>query len=290
MSTILDQLFPTVADFRDSVPSFDSSKTFQSINSSAISARKIILDIITKPIWDIISAETDTDALMFLRVAFANLTMFKEGIFHIVEERKATSTTIYKYEYEQMKRQYIDNHYNALDSLIGILEADALEDTPVYAWADTPYAKMRDELKIRTAHDFNLYYPIDTSFLYFFRTMPLQRQIIYELIGDYYTKIADRPDFEQRVNSALVYLTVASSLTKFDMIEFPPTMRSLFDDNTANRSGKDELSAQEKVAAALNNKAMGLLNNIDSILNDTNLNVGTSTDFNKEDNSYYLMM
>lgn len=283
--TVLDQIFPTVADMMDSCPGFDGNITFQSINSSAISARKIILDIITKPIWDKIAAETDSDELMYLRVAFANLTMYKDGIFHIIDERKSTNTTVYKYEYEQMKRQYIDNHYNALDSLIGILEADSDK----YQWSETQYAKLRESLKIRTAMDFNTYYPIDTSFLYFFRTIPLQRQILNEFVSDYYAKVVDRTDLLERLNSALVNLTVASSLTKFDIIEFPPTMRSLFDDNTANRSGKDEQTAIERVAAGLTAKATDILNNIDMVLTDPATNIDTGTNFNEESNPYYLM-
>lgn len=283
--TVLDQIFPTVADMIDSCPGFDGNKTFQQINSSAISARKLILDIITKPIWDKIAAETDSDELMYLRVAFANLTMYKDGIFHIIDERKSTNTTVYKYEYEQMKRQYIDNHYNALDSLIGILEAD----TDKYQWSETQYAKLRESLKIRTAMDFNTYYPIDTSFLYFFRTIPLQRQILNEFVSDYYDKISARTDLLERLNSALVYLTVASSLTKFDIIEFPPTMRSLFDDNTANRSGKDEQTAIERVAAGLTAKATDILNNIDMVLTDPATNIDTGTNFNEESNPYYFM-
>lgn len=285
MSTVLDQIFPTVADMIDSCPGFDGNKTFQQINSSAISARKLILDIITKPIWDKIAAETDSDELMYLRVAFANLTMYKDGIFHIIDERKSTNTTVYKYEYEQMKRQYIDNHYNALDSLIGILETD----TTKYQWSETHYAKLRESLKIRTAMDFNTYYPIDTSFLYFFRTIPLQRQILNEFVSDYYAKVVGRTDLLERLNSALVNLTVASSLAKFDIIEFPPTMRSLFDDNTANRSGKDEQTAIERVAAGLTAKATDILNNIDMVLTDPATNIDTGTNFNEESNSYYFM-
>lgn len=283
--TVLDQIFPTVADMQDSCPGFDGNKTFQQINSSAISARKIILDIITKPIWDKIAAETDSDELMYLRVAFANLTMYKDGIFHIIDERKSTNTTVYKYEYEQMKRQYIDNHYNALDSLIAILEAD----TDKYQWSETHYAKLRESLKIRTAMDFNTYYPIDTSFLYFFRTIPLQRQILNEFVADYYGKVVGRTDLLERLNSALVNLTVASSLTKFDIIEFPPTMRSLFDDNTANRSGKDEQTAIERVAVGLTAKATDILNNIDMVLTDPATNIDTGTNFNEESNPYYFM-
>lgn len=283
--TVLDQIFPTVADMMDSCPGFDGNKTFQQINSSAISARKLILDIITKPIWDKIAAETDSDELIYLRVAFANLTMYKDGIFHIIDERKSTNTTVYKYEYEQMKRQYIDNYYNALDSLIAILEAD----TDKYQWAETHYAKLRESLKIRTAMDFNTYYPIDTSFLYFFRTIPLQRQILNEFVSDYYDKISARTDLLERLNSALVKLTVASSLTKFDIIEFPPTMRSLFDDNTANRSGKDEQTAIERVAAGLTAKATDILNNIDMVLTDPATNIDTGTNFNEESNPYYFM-
>ena len=163
---ILNQLFPNLADFRESAPNVDSTSDFTALNATAISTRKTIVGVISEPIWNKIKDETDTDALMYLRSAWANRIMFAQKIFVTVDNRMENKGDTYKYELEAMKRQYIDNYHNAMDSLLQILSSDTS-----YNWESSWMGKQIAALKIKSVLDFEEYYHIDTSYLYFIRTV-----------------------------------------------------------------------------------------------------------------------
>lgn len=281
---ILKELFPAFADFMDSAPNVDSQITYQTLNASALSTRKTIVDVITPAIWQKILEQSDTESLTYLRSAWANLTMYRHKIFFAVSNRLEKKGDTYKYELEGMKRQYIDNYHNAMDSLLHILESDAS-----YNWEATETARQMAGLKIKNVLSFQAYYYIDTSYLYFIRTVPIQKKELLLTFDAYYQKIASRTDLLANVNYALVYTIVAKSLQQFDIIEFPPTIRNYFDDNTLSRNGKDERSAIGALADSLLSDAASLLGNVDLALDDSSTNINTGSNLNKEENKYYGM-
>ncbi len=281
---ILYQLFPTLADFRESAPNVESTADFKALNATAISTRKTIVGVISEPIWNKIKSETDTDALMYLRSAWANRTMYAQKIFVAVNNRLEKKGDTYKYELEAMKRQYIDNYHNAMDSLLQILSNDAS-----YEWESSWMGKQMASLKIKSVLDFEEYYHIDTAYLYFTRTVPIQKKELLLTFNSYYDKITDREDLLPNLNTALVYTIIARTLQQFDIIELPPTIRNYFDDNTLSRNGKDERDAVNNMADSFLSDADSLLGNIDLALTDGTTNVDTGTDVNDEENKYYLM-
>ncbi|HMM02042.1 MULTISPECIES: hypothetical protein [unclassified Dysgonomonas] len=281
---ILYQLFPTLADFRESAPNVESTADFKALNATAISTRKTIVGVISEPIWNKIKSETDTDALMYLRSAWANRTMYAQKIFVAVNNRLEKKGDTYKYELEAMKRQYIDNYHNAMDSLLQILSNDAS-----YDWESSWMGKQMASLKIKSVLDFEEYYHIDTAYLYFTRTVPIQKKELLLTFNSYYDKITDREDLLPNLNTALVYTIIARTLQQFDIIELPPTIRNYFDDNTLSRNGKDERDAVNNMADSFLSDADSLLGNIDLALTDGTTNVDTGTDVNDESNKYYLM-
>lgn len=285
MTPILNELFLTLADFREAVPNVNSTVTFQELNASAISVRKTIRDIISGGIWDTISAESGTDARMYLCSAWANRIMYGQSIFVAVNNRQEKKGDTYKYELEAIKRQYIDNYHNAMDSLL-----DILSKTPSYNWDGTWMASQMKDLKIKTVLDFQAYYYVDTSYLYFIRTVPIQKKELLLTFNSYYDKLTGRDDLLPNLNTALVYTIIARTLQQFDIIELPPTIRNYFDDNTLNRNGKDERDAVNSMASGFLSDADTLLGNIDLALSDTSTDVNIGTNLNEEDNKYYAML
>lgn len=104
--TILQELFPTVSEFRKYAPYAESNITFDQLNSSAISAKKQIVIILTKKVYSEI-VPTDGELKDALCMAMANLTMAKQLIFDIVSKRK-DDVDIYKHEQETMRRSFIE--------------------------------------------------------------------------------------------------------------------------------------------------------------------------------------
>lgn len=282
----LNDFFQNIAELRQYVPYISGNLEFSELSSSAIGSRKQIRNIITKELWDKIKGETDTDAKMYLSNAFANLTMYKSIIFNIVATRVAGGVDVYKSELETMRREYMDNYYNAMDSLI----QELTENDQYTEWKATPVFKLINDLQIKKTDEFDSYYSIDMSFMFFFRAIPLQREILLDGLSDLFKKAVDRDDLTEKLKLALSHLVVALALSRFDIIELPATIRNLFDEQKASRSGKDEQSRILNLASELRTKAMDMISAVDMALNEPDTsNIVSQTSFNREDDKIYLL-
>lgn len=281
---ILTDLFTDIADFRRFAPYVESNVTFEELNSSALSTKKQITIILSKDVYeDILNTEGD-DMKNALKSAMANLTLAKQMVFDIIKRRK-DDIDIYKHEQESMRRAYQDNYFNAMDTLIQLLTEGKSE-----SWKKTRYYISLEKLKIRSADEFDALYPIDLSYLFFFRTVPLQLEALDDGIRGYFDRSDGKEDATGMLLRCLAKQTVAIALRRFDIIEFPPTIRSLFDDSTVSRSGKDEQQRMLDLASQLSNEVQTALADIDLILNAASGgSVDTETSFNRPDDKIYLM-
>lgn len=286
MTNALYDFFNNIDELRTFVPYISARFEFSEMGSSAIGARKQIRDIITKPLYDKIKGELQSDARMYLSNAFGNLTMYKSIIFNVVSTRVAGGADIYKTEMETMRREYMDNYYSAMDSLI----EELTENAQYEAWKQTAQYRLISELQIKTTGDFNSFYGIDMSFLFFFRSIPLQREILLDGLADLFKKAEEREDLTQKLKLALTHLTVALALSRFDIIELPATIRSLFDEQKASRSGKDEQGRILVLASELRSKAMDTISAVELALSEPDSSdIVSETSFNRPDDKIYLL-
>lgn len=282
---ILEELFSTVAEFRKYSPYLESNVSFQDLNSSALSAKKQISIILSKEVYDEVVGKAG-EPKEALCSAMANLTLAKQMIFDIISRRK-NEIDIYKHEQEAMRRAYTDNYFNAMDTLIQLL-SDGKDVSK--KWKETRYCKMLSALHIKTADEFDSLYPIDMSYLFFFRTIPLQKEALDDGMNSYFERATKNEEAISMLQRCLAKQTVAIALRRFDIIEFPPTIRSLFDDTTASRSGKDEQNRMLDLAASLTDEVKNSLTDIDLILSSgSGSSVDTETSFNRPEDKIYLM-
>lgn len=280
---ILTDLFVDIADFRSFAPYVESNVTFEELNSSALSAKKQIIIILSKAVYEEVCKTEEDETKSALKSAMANLTLAKQMVFDVIKRRK-DDIDIYKHEQESMRRAYQDNYFNAMDTLIQLLTEGS------ESWKKTRYYKLLETLRIRTADEFDTLYPIDQSYLFFFRTVPLQQEALDDGLRGYFDRAQDKEETTNMLLRCLAKQTVAIALRRFDIIEFPPTIRSLFDDSTASRSGKDEQQRMLDLASQLSNEVQNALADIDLILNSSSGgSVDTETSFNRPDDKIYLM-
>lgn len=280
---ILTDLFVDIADFRSFAPYVESNVTFEELNSSALSAKKQIIIILSKAVYEEVCKTEEDETKAALKSAMANLTLAKQMVFDVIKRRK-DDIDIYKHEQESMRRAYQDNYFNAMDTLIQLLTEGS------ESWKKTRYYKLLETLRIRTADEFDTLYPIDQSYLFFFRTVPLQQEALDDGLRGYFDRAQGKEDATNMLLRCLAKQTVAIALKRFDIIEFPPTIRSLFDDSTASRSGKDEQQRMLDLASQLSNEVQNALADIDLILNSSSGgSVDTETSFNRPDDKIYLM-
>ena len=263
--------------------------------SSGITARKRVETIITAEVFNAIAFNPDDTLIESLRSAIANMTMASQLIFDSINRRK-NHVDVYKYEIEGMKRSYMDNYYNAMDTIIQQLMSTEVNSgdtsSPAALWRKSRYYKIIDVCKIRTADEFDSIYPIDLSYFFFFRILPLQKETLDERLSAYYDRLTDenRERIEPILTLALVKKTVAKSLRRFDILEFPPTIRNLFDDSHASRSGKDEHDAALDLADRLDLEAEELIANADTLLaTDASVDFCSNSAYNRPDDKIIML-
>lgn len=281
---ILEELFKNLTEFRHYAPYSETNIEFKDLNSSASSARKQICIILSKEVYDIV-LKRDGEIHDALLTAMANLTLAKQLVFDVVKQRKS-DVDIYKYEMEAMRRSYIENYFSGMDTLIQLLnKEDSLEE-----WKNSRYCKLLSSLRIQTAEDFDFLYSIDLSYLFFFRIIPLQKEVLDEGMTSYFERVVDNQEMKDLLLYALAKSTIALALRRLDILEFPSTIRNLFDDSKTTRSGKDEQERMLALAEQLTGEAQSLLKNIDLMLsnNDSGI-VDTETSFNTPDDKIIMM-
>lgn len=285
---ILEELFTDVATLREYVPFMDSNIAFSELGSSAKSAKKQICVIITPEVYSAIIGKGNGSIFEELRTAVANLTLAKQVVFDAINRRKQ-EIDIYKHEQESMRRAYIENYYNSMDSLVQELEKSDIE-----SWKETRYKKILESLRIKTAPEFDELYPIDGSYLFFFRIIPFQREALEDYMNGYYSRVSDDDESKnsiyRKLDRCLAMYTVAKSLRQFDIVEFPSTIRNLFEDSKAMRYGTQEQERILALSEQLKNEADQLLRDIDTMLsNSEGGNVSTEESYLLPSDKFYLM-
>ena len=280
---VLEELFIDVAQFHLYSPYAESNMNFKDLASSAMSAIKQVQSVISPDIYKKIAAGEDNDEKDALRSAVANLTLAKQLIFNVLSLRKS-DVDIYKNEQEQMRRAYRDNYYNAMDTLLQLLDSDE-------EWKQTKTYKALENLKLKTTYEFDASYPIDNSFLYFFRCVPIQQEALDDYVSGYYERLPEKDQTNRRkLDRCLAKITVALSLRRFDILEFPSTIRNLFEDSKVMRYGTQEQERMLTLSDDLMSQALESLKNIDlSLSGNTDVDIVTETSFNRPDDKIYLM-
>ena len=295
MKNVLVDIFKDFGTFSKYAPGVETNMDLNDLLSSGITARKRVETIITAEVFNAIVGNPDDALIEALRSAIANMTMASQLIFDSIKRRK-NQVDVYKYEIEGMKRSYMDNYYNAMDSIIQRLMSVEInsEDSssPAAIWRKSRFYKIIDVCKIRTADEFDSIYPIDLSYFFFFRLLPLQKETLDERLSAYYDRLTDdnRERIEPILTLALVKKTVAKSLRRFDILEFPPTIHNLFDDSHASRSGKDEHDAALDLADRLDLEAEELISNADTLLaTDASVDFCSNSAYNRPDDKIIML-
>ena len=295
MKNVLVDIFKDFGSFSKYAPGVETNMDLNDLLSSGLTARKRVETIITADVFNAIISNSDEALIEPLRSAVANMTMASPLIFDSINRRK-NQVDVYKYEIEGMKRAYMDNYYNAMDSIIQQLMSTEVTsentDSPAALWRKSRYYKIIDSCKIKTTEAFDFIYPIDLSYFFFFRLLPLQKETLDERLSAYYDRLTDenRERVDPILTLALLKKTVAKSLRRFDILEFPPTVRNLFDDSHASRTGKDEHDAALALADRLDLEAEELISNADTLLStDASIDFCSNSAYNRPEDQIVIL-
>ena len=326
MKQITD-IFQNMSGLAQYAPVTDTNIALDDLKAAFASSWKQLTALIPDTVLTAIADSGDATMKDALRMALANRIMANNAVFSAYVNRKAGTDT-YKYEVEGMKRSWMENYFSAMDTLlseltrqadevapadenvadaeVGTEVADAEPGTEEVTDADsgtTPdigqlfresrFYRMAAGCHIRTAEQFDTIYPIDLSYLFFFRTLPLQAEVVNGRIGSYYSRIEtldEKDKLTAMLDLALAKKTVAKALRRFDILEFPPTIRNLFDESHANRNGKDEAERAISLADMLDGEADALISDIDTLLESgTTIDMSSMSAYNRPDDKIIMM-
>jgi len=293
---ILIAVFNDFATFSKYATGVETNMDLNDLLSSGLTAKKRVETVITPSVFTaLLQEEEDSPLSDALRSAMANMTMTTQLVFDSINRRK-NDVNIYKYEIEAMKRSYMEGYANAMDSIIQILMNTEIADTDTTSaaalWRKSSYYTILSGCQIRSTDDFDTIYPIGHSYLFFSRTLPLQKESLDERLGAYYAKVTDenRSRIEPLLNLALAKKTIAKSLRRFDLLEFPPTIRNFFDESHVSRSGKDEREGALALADRLDGESDTLIANIDTLLSTSeNADVSSYSAYNLPDDNIVML-
>lgn len=278
---ILEELFLNMSTFRRYVPGIESNVSFDELSSSALSAKKRIVNIISLDVYNRVVKE-GKEPVDSLKSAVANYVAYKQVPFDAIKNRKA-NIDVYKYEQEAMQRNYMENYYNSMDSLIQELNSENRDD-----WSSTQYCKLLNSLPIKTTEEFDTLYPIDSSYLFFFRCIPLQKEVYDDYLRTYFEWEIEQ-EIKEKLKRILAKWTISVALWRFDIIDFPVTIRDLFSDSKAMRYGTQEQQRLLDISNQLRDEASEALKSIDLLINEQSIDICTQTYFNEPDDKIILM-
>lgn len=326
MKQITD-IFQNMSGLAQYAPVTDTNIALGDLKAAFASSWKQLTALIPDTVLTAIADGSDDAMKDALRMALANRIMANNAVFSAYTNRKAGTDT-YKYEVEGMKRSWMENYFSAMDTLLSELTRQADEVAPAEVnvapaepgtevanaepgteevaaadngtapdigqlFRESRFYRMAAGCHIRTAEQFDTIYPIDLSYLFFFRTLPLQAEVVSGRIGSYYSRIEmldDKEQFTAMLDLALAKKTVAKALRRFDILEFPPTIRNLFDESHANRNGKDEAERAISLADMLDGEADALISDIDTLLESgTTIDMSSMSAYNQPDDKIIMM-
>jgi len=290
MKQITD-IFQNTATLAQYAPTVDTSLAIGDLKAAFMVSWKQLSAIIPDEVLDLVATSADDSMLVPLRQALANRTLASNAIFSAYHQRRA-GTDVFKYEVEQMQRTYQENYFAAVDTLLTVLSAlaDVEERGAIGAcFAASRQYQLAAQCRIKSAKDFDLLYPIDLSYHFFFRTLPLQREVASGRMAAYYDR-TDSSDLLLQLDLALAKKTVAKALRRFDILEFPPAIRNLFDESHASRAGANEAARALQLADLLDSEADALLADIDTLLDSaTTPSLTSASACNRPDDKIILM-
>ena len=217
----MEIFFKDTDELRRYVQGVDGSMSMDALKPAFMLARKAVSDTVGEAVFDALSGMTEEPVFQAMRFATANYAMYKHLIFWSVS--RGGDQQLYKYQYEEMKDEYISQFWAAMDTLL--LWLDSNPETGGYGSTDL-YTE-RQQMPVRNALEFDRYYGIDRSPYFYSKVLFLLRKIVRQNIlprtGDL-SKIEDERLLE-RIRRCLCWHVMAEAVMKFDLTELPRSIR-----------------------------------------------------------------
>ena len=235
-------MFKGIDDLSKYVQGFEMSLTLEALGPSIMQAEYEFTKSIGVDILDKLLAEDKTASLV--KSAIANYAMYRYLIFWAASKNN-TNKSLYKYQYEAMKEEYISIHWCAMDSIFAWLDTSDLPE-----WKESESCRMRSSLLIKSATEFDQYFQINKSEYFFSKVQFLMRKVMEDEINPRLKSLASPSEkVLERAKRVLAYHTMAQAVMLFDVTELPKSIRN----DVAHEFTKDSslMQVREKIKSTI---------------------------------------
>lgn len=289
-------IFTGLDEFKAYADGLLADTTYSQLGPSMKSITHEITDLITENAYDALCGSSGEDCILrrgmeYLKSAVATGTLYKYSIFASVK-RNGSDSSLYKYQYEEIKQHHVDSFWKAMDRLLGWLDEHAGDvawdgpDGKKTSYADTAAYKDRQSLPVRSAAEFDYYFGIDKSSFFFSKVQYLIRSVwkldILPVIRD-----SDDPSVLDLAKRSLCYQVMAKAVMQFDVTELPRSIR--YDFNHEYTKGTS-MQGRDKLYAQLMADAESIDGSIQNVLSAASGSTAIQTNLNKEENKHYTML
>lgn len=218
-----EEIFPDLGKFQKYSDGMIADTSIGQLMPSIRTAVYDVAGIITQDVFDAVMASEAKEPVQLLKTAVACMASYNYQIF-ATSKKNGSEASMYKYQHEEMKSHHLEAYWAAMDRLLDWLDANPQTG----GWQDTPEYMERLNLPVKSASEFDFYFGIGKSSLFFHKVLYLIRQnwnqeILPALPADASARMMDL------AKQALCYKVMALAVMQFDVTELPRAVR--YDDS-----------------------------------------------------------
>lgn len=280
----MELFFKDTDELRNYAQGVDGSLSLETLKPAFVAARKAVADTIGDSVFDALRVINLDPVYKYLRFAVANYAMYKHLIFWSVS--RGGDQQLYKYQYEELKDEYISQFWAAMDALLFWLDANP--ETGGYD--KSSLYQERQQMPVRSALEFDHYYGIDRSPYFYSKTLFLMRKIVQDNILPRTGDLAGIKDagLLDRIRRCLCWHVMAEAVMKFDLTELPRSIRwDLTHEFTKTGS---QMQVREKLYANLMKDVENWYSDIETSIRLQNGSSDRIGNYNEEENKYYATL
>lgn len=217
------EIFPNLGEFQKYSDGMVADTSIEQLMPSIRSSIRDINEYIPKDVFAAILVGDEDEPLELLKSAIASGASYKYQIFASAK-KNGSEASMYKYQHEEVKAHHLESYWASLDALLDWLDAHAES----FNWSSTSTFSDREQLPVKSAHEFDKYFGIGNSSHFYFKVLYLIRQVWNGDIAPALPSDASDKILEL-AKQALCYKVMAHAVMQFDITELPRSVR--FDDS-----------------------------------------------------------
>lgn len=276
-------MFTDIDDLSQYVQGFEMSLTLQALGPSIMQAKyefnkSLGVDIIQQLL-------DNEEASGLVKSAVANYAMYRYLIFW-ASSKNNSNQSLYKYQYEAMKDEYISIYWCAMDALFAWLDKSELKE-----WKDSATYKMRSSLLIKSATEFDEYFQINKSEYFYSKVQFLMRKVMEDEINPRLKSLSNPSEkVLVRAKRVLAYHTMAQAVMLFDVTELPKSIRN----DVAHEFTKESslMQVREKLKSIIMTDVEKYYSALEAEVKNANsrMTIKIAANLNEEKNNYYATL